>query len=70
MKHCFTALWYMKQNLRLPVSIKKIIPTCYYRNKIEVENKNYVSGKWSFYREQLHVGYKSITVATGNATSH
>ena len=29
---------YMKQNLQLPVSIKKIIPTCYHRNKGEVEN--------------------------------
>ena len=28
----------MKQNLQLPVSIWKAIPTCYYRNKGEVEN--------------------------------
>ena len=31
-------LWYMEQNLQLPVSVWKIIPTCYHRNKGEVEN--------------------------------
>ena len=31
-------MWYKQQNLRLPVSIWKIISTCYYRNKGEVEN--------------------------------
>ena len=32
----------MKQSLQLPVSERKIIPTCYYRNKDEVENIVYV----------------------------
>ena len=33
----YNFLWYMEQNLQLPVSIWKIIPTCYHRNKGEVE---------------------------------
>ena len=28
----------MEQNLQLPVSIWKILPSCYYRNEGEVEN--------------------------------
>ena len=32
----YNFLWYMKQNLQLPVSIWKVIPTCYHRNKGEV----------------------------------
>lgn len=29
---------YMKQNMQPPVSIWKITPTCYYKNKGEMEN--------------------------------
>ena len=34
----YNFLRYMKQNLQLPVSNWKIIPTCYHRNKGKVEN--------------------------------
>ena len=32
----------MKQSLQFPVSERKIIPICYYRNKDELENIVYV----------------------------